>query len=173
MTVQRRWTLVVQSLLAALTILSTGCSRDKPPSRKPAPVLVSTDIEKLREIINVPSIPIRNGRWVEMPLGQADESSLLPGPTDLGLYVYLELDAAGWTELEQSIGPAQGTRTIVVRTEIASAILGPVVTELPDAGAARAVTGPKYDASKMRRGTYRPGGAIRFHDGLLMTFAAL
>ncbi|WP_394838093.1 hypothetical protein LVJ94_14375 [Pendulispora rubella] len=165
--------IVLRSLLLALAILSAGCSRDKPASRKPAPVAVSTDLEKLREIINIPSIPIRNGRWVEMPLGQTDEGSLLPGPTDLGLYVYLELDAAGWTELEPITGPAQGTRTIVLRTEIASAILGPLATELPDAGASRAITGPRYDASKMRRGTYRPGGAIRFHDGLLMTFAAL
>ncbi|WP_394845227.1 hypothetical protein LZC95_50390 [Pendulispora brunnea] len=164
---------VLQNLLLATAILSAGCSRDKATIRKPAPVAVSTDLDKLRDIINLPSIPIRNGRWVEMPLGQTDEGSLLPGPTDLGLYVYLELDAAGWTELEPIIGPAQGTRTIVLRTEIASAVLGPLVTELQDAGASRALTGPKYDASKMRRGTYRPGGAIRFHDGLLMTFAAL
>ncbi|MGH7439405.1 MAG: hypothetical protein ACRENE_27265 [Polyangiaceae bacterium] len=152
----------------ALAAAFYGCSRGAPQQIKPAKAVVSTDASVVARYVALPGV--QSVRWIEeVPAPDAPRGA--PGPHDLVLTAYAELDPAVWASLDAQLGGALGSRTEHMTEDYAEQILTPhALAQLPREGDGRRVEAKEYDITPLRRGPRFGDRGWRIGDGLLMSF---
>jgi hypothetical protein len=161
------------ALLLGCAALLAACGREKAErDAPPTPPAVHSDVATVEKFVSLPGIVAV--RWVEEARGASSGRDLAPGPTDLVLTAYVEINAAEWPALEKSLGGARGTSTFRMEESRAELMLPPdVLDRLPRDGNVRVVQVTDYDIAAIRTGTRAGHTARRIGSGLLMSFTTM
>lgn len=153
-------------LAAVLLSLAAACTPTSPSRPQEAPkVTIRTDLEPLGKNMVLPA-QVHSARWTVTPVVPPTEG--VPGPTDLQLHAFLDLDDASLAQL----GAPGAPLTVTLREELAQELLpAAVLTEArrDQKGKGLRLTGPSFNAQAFSRGAYHGRYALRLGSGVLVS----